>query len=200
MRLAVRGSEPFPVAAGGRAALESAHEHRCGCLQEGHAPPRGERHPDHHPPSRAARRADRHGGVLGVGRAAADPGVRQQDGERPRPDRRGRLLLRQHPGARRIARSPSASPAWTASKATSVSTTWANGRRSSTGAPVLKGCPVSFDCRLVTRVAAGTHTIYIGEIVDLALDPGGDAAALCRRRLRARRRAQEGGSGGVRPQ
>src|SRR5260370_8501346 len=39
----------------------------------------------------------------------------------------------------------------------------------STGAPVLKGCPVSFDCRLVTRVAAGTPTIYIGEIVDLVL-------------------------------
>jgi flavin reductase (DIM6/NTAB) family NADH-FMN oxidoreductase RutF len=39
-----------------------------------------------------------------------------------------------------------------------------------TGAPVLKGCPVSFDCRLVTRVAAGTHTVYIGEIVDLTLD------------------------------
>ena len=42
----------------------------------------------------------------------------------------------------------------------------------STGAPVLKGCPVSFDCRLVTRVAAGTHTIYIGEIVDLVLCAG----------------------------
>jgi flavin reductase (DIM6/NTAB) family NADH-FMN oxidoreductase RutF len=42
----------------------------------------------------------------------------------------------------------------------------------STGAPVLKGCPVSFDCRLVTRVAAGTHTIYIGEIVDLVLNAG----------------------------
>ena len=39
----------------------------------------------------------------------------------------------------------------------------------STGAPVLKGCPVSFDCKLVTKVAAGTHTIYIGEIVDVAL-------------------------------
>src|SRR5271154_5857085 len=43
----------------------------------------------------------------------------------------------------------------------------------STGAPVLKGCPVSFDCRLVARVAAGTHTIYIGEIVDLVLCAGG---------------------------
>jgi flavin reductase (DIM6/NTAB) family NADH-FMN oxidoreductase RutF len=40
----------------------------------------------------------------------------------------------------------------------------------STGAPVLKGCPVSFDCRLVTKVAAGTHTVYIGEIVDLTFD------------------------------
>lgn len=40
-----------------------------------------------------------------------------------------------------------------------------------TGAPVLRGCPVSFDCRLVTKVSAGTHTIYIGEIVDLVLDP-----------------------------
>jgi flavin reductase (DIM6/NTAB) family NADH-FMN oxidoreductase RutF len=45
----------------------------------------------------------------------------------------------------------------------------------STGAPVLKGCPVSFDCRLVTRVAAGTHTIYIGEIVDLAFDAAAHA-------------------------
>ncbi len=45
----------------------------------------------------------------------------------------------------------------------------------STGAPVLKGCPVSFDCRLVTRVSAGTHTVYIGEIVDLALDPAAHA-------------------------
>ena len=40
-----------------------------------------------------------------------------------------------------------------------------------TGAPVLKGCPVSFDCKLVTEVSAGTHTIYIGEIIDIALDP-----------------------------
>jgi flavin reductase (DIM6/NTAB) family NADH-FMN oxidoreductase RutF len=49
----------------------------------------------------------------------------------------------------------------------------------STGAPVLKGCPVSFDCRLVTRVAAGTHTIYIGEIVDLTLDPAAPALLYC---------------------
>ena len=39
-----------------------------------------------------------------------------------------------------------------------------------TGAPVLKGCPVSFDCTLVSEVSAGTHTIYIGQIIDIALD------------------------------
>ena len=48
-----------------------------------------------------------------------------------------------------------------------------------TGAPVLKGCPVSFDCKLVTKVEAGTHTIYIGEIVDIALDPKAHALLYC---------------------
>jgi flavin reductase (DIM6/NTAB) family NADH-FMN oxidoreductase RutF len=41
----------------------------------------------------------------------------------------------------------------------------------STGAPVLLGCPVSFDCKLVAELSAGTHTVYIGQIIDLALDP-----------------------------
>ena len=45
----------------------------------------------------------------------------------------------------------------------------------STGAPVLKGCPVSVDCRLVTQVSAGTHTVYIGEGVDVALDAAAHA-------------------------
>ncbi len=40
----------------------------------------------------------------------------------------------------------------------------------STGAPVLTGCPVSFDCKVVAELAAGTHTIYIGQIVDIRLD------------------------------
>ena len=48
-----------------------------------------------------------------------------------------------------------------------------------TGAPVLKGCPVSFDCKMVSKVAAGTHTIYIGEIVDIALDPKAHALLYC---------------------
>lgn len=42
----------------------------------------------------------------------------------------------------------------------------------STGAPVLCGCPVTFDCRVVSTTVAGTHTVVIGEIVDVALDPG----------------------------
>jgi flavin reductase (DIM6/NTAB) family NADH-FMN oxidoreductase RutF len=48
-----------------------------------------------------------------------------------------------------------------------------------TGAPVLKGCPVSFDCRLVSKVDAGTHTIYIGEIVDITLDAAAHALLYC---------------------
>ena len=39
-----------------------------------------------------------------------------------------------------------------------------------TTAPVLKGCPVSFDCKLVAELAAGTHTVYIGQIVYIVLD------------------------------
>lgn len=49
----------------------------------------------------------------------------------------------------------------------------------STGAPVLKGCPVSFDCRLVSKVEAGTHTIYIGEIVDVCLETEAHALLYC---------------------
>ncbi|HZR02772.1 MAG TPA: flavin reductase family protein [Burkholderiales bacterium] len=33
-----------------------------------------------------------------------------------------------------------------------------------TGAPMLKGCPVNFDCTVVQRVEAGTHSIFIGTI------------------------------------
>lgn len=33
-----------------------------------------------------------------------------------------------------------------------------------TGAPILKGCPVSFDCTVAQYVEAGTHGIFIGTI------------------------------------
>lgn len=39
-----------------------------------------------------------------------------------------------------------------------------------TGAPVLVDCPASFDCTVSSAVTAGTHTIYIGRIVDIALN------------------------------
>jgi flavin reductase (DIM6/NTAB) family NADH-FMN oxidoreductase RutF len=44
-------------------------------------------------------------------------------------------------------------------------------RTLTTGAPVLGGCPVTFDCQVVSTMVAGTHTIVIGEIVDVTLDP-----------------------------
>jgi flavin reductase (DIM6/NTAB) family NADH-FMN oxidoreductase RutF len=34
-----------------------------------------------------------------------------------------------------------------------------------TGSPILEGALAYFDCRIVDRVAAGTHTIFVGEIV-----------------------------------
>jgi flavin reductase (DIM6/NTAB) family NADH-FMN oxidoreductase RutF len=43
-------------------------------------------------------------------------------------------------------------------------------RTLSTGAPVLNGCPVTFDCRVVNTTVAGTHTVVIGEIIDVTLD------------------------------
>jgi flavin reductase (DIM6/NTAB) family NADH-FMN oxidoreductase RutF len=43
-------------------------------------------------------------------------------------------------------------------------------RTLATGAPVLGGCPVTFDCRVVHTTVAGTHTIVIGEIIDVVLD------------------------------
>jgi len=39
-----------------------------------------------------------------------------------------------------------------------------------TGSPVLNGCPVTFDCKVVSTTVAGTHTVVIGEIVDVVLD------------------------------
>jgi flavin reductase (DIM6/NTAB) family NADH-FMN oxidoreductase RutF len=41
-----------------------------------------------------------------------------------------------------------------------------------TGAPVLKGCPVNFDCTLVQEVQAGTHTVFIGNVTAVAVIAG----------------------------
>jgi flavin reductase (DIM6/NTAB) family NADH-FMN oxidoreductase RutF len=45
-----------------------------------------------------------------------------------------------------------------------------------TGAPLLADAPVSFDCRLVEPIAAGSHAIFIGEVEMVRL--GGDEAVL----------------------
>ncbi|MFN0316497.1 MAG: flavin reductase family protein [Burkholderiales bacterium] len=41
-----------------------------------------------------------------------------------------------------------------------------------TGAPVLKGCPVTFDCTLAQEIVAGTHTIFIGNVAAVAVIAG----------------------------
>jgi flavin reductase (DIM6/NTAB) family NADH-FMN oxidoreductase RutF len=38
-----------------------------------------------------------------------------------------------------------------------------------TGSPVLVEALVSFDCRVVNRLAHGTHTIFLGEVAQIAL-------------------------------
>jgi flavin reductase len=38
-----------------------------------------------------------------------------------------------------------------------------------TGAPVLQGALVSFDCRVVNRLVHGTHTIFLGEVQRLQI-------------------------------
>lgn len=42
--------------------------------------------------------------------------------------------------------------------------------------PALAGCPVTFACETTDTMVAGTHTIVVGRIVDVALDA--DASAL----------------------
>jgi flavin reductase len=47
-----------------------------------------------------------------------------------------------------------------------------------TGAPALDGALASFDCRVSTRVPVGSHTIFIGAVVALALREGAGAPLL----------------------
>lgn len=41
-----------------------------------------------------------------------------------------------------------------------------------TGAPILEGAVATFDCRLLTSYDAGTHRIFIGEVVEATAGPG----------------------------
>jgi flavin reductase len=44
--------------------------------------------------------------------------------------------------------------------------------RLATGSPVLEEAPVSFDCRVSQAVEAGTHTVFLGEVVGLRVTEG----------------------------
>ncbi|GBD43458.1 FMN reductase (NADH) RutF [bacterium HR40] len=41
-----------------------------------------------------------------------------------------------------------------------------------TGAPILEGSVAAFDCRLLTAYDAGTHRIFIGEVLEATTAPG----------------------------
>lgn len=49
---------------------------------------------------------------------------------------------------------------------------WTQG---TTGQPILNEAVVSFECRLAGAHQQGTHTLLIGEVVDVRVRPGGDA-------------------------
>jgi flavin reductase (DIM6/NTAB) family NADH-FMN oxidoreductase RutF len=44
-------------------------------------------------------------------------------------------------------------------------------RELATGAPVLASCLATFDCRVVESMAAATHSIFIGKVEAMTLDP-----------------------------
>jgi len=50
-------------------------------------------------------------------------------------------------------------------------------RAGSTGAPVLENTPAFVECRLVTTVEEGDHSIFVGEVVDAGVtqEPEGRA-------------------------
>jgi flavin reductase len=51
-----------------------------------------------------------------------------------------------------------------------------------TGAPALEGAAFSLDCRIVERILSQTHTIFIGEVVDMRVGEGEDDALVYYRR------------------
>jgi flavin reductase (DIM6/NTAB) family NADH-FMN oxidoreductase RutF len=40
-----------------------------------------------------------------------------------------------------------------------------------TGAPVLASCLATFDCRVVEKMAAATHSIFIGKVEAITFEP-----------------------------
>ena len=70
---------------------------------------------------------------------------------------------------------------------TSMETRFAAGRwyGLATGAPVLEGALVAFDCRIVRRTEVGTHDVLFCEVLALAESGGGNALVYGDRRYHA---------------
>jgi flavin reductase (DIM6/NTAB) family NADH-FMN oxidoreductase RutF len=49
-----------------------------------------------------------------------------------------------------------------------------------TGAPILAGAPAWVDCRLHSADELGSHTLFVGEVVDVGGPPGDDAPPVLR--------------------
>lgn len=60
--------------------------------------------------------------------------------------------------------------------------TWAAGK---SGAPVLDGAVVSFDCKVTQRQSVGTHEVMFCEVVGVVLDPEAPATTYFARRFHA---------------
>lgn len=43
---------------------------------------------------------------------------------------------------------------------------------SAVGAPLIASCPVNLECRVVNRIALGSHDVFFGEVVAAHADPG----------------------------
>jgi len=43
---------------------------------------------------------------------------------------------------------------------------------SAVGAPLIASCPVNLECKVVNRVALGSHDVFFGEVVAAHADPG----------------------------
>ena len=53
-------------------------------------------------------------------------------------------------------------------------------RTATTGAPILAGALAWVDCRLHSADELGSHTLFVGEVVDVGGPPGDDAAPVLR--------------------
>ncbi len=53
-------------------------------------------------------------------------------------------------------------------------------RRGATGAPIFTEAAAFLDCRVTTSLALGSHTLFVGEVVDCGFHEGGESVAIAR--------------------